>query len=45
MRHNLGDPKYKDQGNEVWEKMIQEADTNGDSKIDYNEFIKLMGNM
>lgn len=41
----IGDPKYKDQGNEIWTKMVQEADGNGDGKIDYNEFIKLMGNI
>lgn len=41
----VDDPKYKDQDNEVWVKMIQEADTNGDGLIDYNEFIKLMGAM
>ena len=39
------DPKFKDQGNDIWKKMIQEADGNGDGKIDYNEFIKLMGNI
>lgn len=33
------------QGNDIWEKMIEEADSNGDGLIDYNEFIKLMGNL
>jgi len=29
-------------GNEVWEKIIKDADVNGDGVIDYNEFILLM---
>jgi Ca2+-binding EF-hand superfamily protein len=41
----IDDPKYKDQGNEIWTQMVQEADSNGDGLIDYNEFIKLMGNL
>jgi len=36
------DPAYKNMGNEVWEKIIKDADVNGDGVIDYNEFILLM---
>jgi len=29
--------------NEELDAMIQEADTNGDGQVDYNEFVKMMG--
>lgn len=38
------DPKYKD-SNEIWTQMIKECDANGDGKIDYNEFIRLMSSV
>lgn len=38
------DPKYKD-SNELWTQMIKECDANGDGKIDYNEFIRLMSSV
>lgn len=34
-----------DEGNDIWKKMIEEADSNGDGLIDYNEFINLMGTL
>lgn len=37
------DPKYKDQDTKMWERIIEDADTNKDGHIDYDEFIKLMG--
>lgn len=28
-----------DKGDEYWEQLIKEADTNGDGEIDYDEFV------
>jgi len=36
------DPAYKGTSNDVWEKIIKDADVNGDGVIDYSEFILLM---
>jgi len=39
------DDNYKNAEPGYWEKLIQDADLNGDGVIDYNEFITLMSKL
>lgn len=43
LKEILGQNKhFKDKGMDFWENMVKEADSNGDGKVDYEEFVTLM---
>ncbi|EGR32043.1 protein kinase domain protein, partial [Ichthyophthirius multifiliis] len=43
LKNVLGDQEeYKNQDDNIWDQMIQEADKNGDGEIDFYEFVEMM---